>query len=388
MTNSTEIRPFRIEIPQADLDDLADRLSRTRFAEPAPADAAPAAPAPASLGFPSGWEYGVPTDVVRRLVEYWRTGYDWRAWESKLNAHPQFTTTVDAQQIHFLHVRSPEPDAIPLVLTHGWPGSIVEYLGIIGRLSDPKAHGADPSIAFDLVIPSIPGYGFSGPTTAAGWDNQRIAAAWVELMRRLGYDRYGAVGNDAGSMISPEVGRLDPAHVIGVHVTQVFSFPSGDPSEFADLSEEEQEGMAVLNWFWQNLGAFNQLQSQQPQTLAHALEDSPAGLLGWNSQLLGPDLDDDFILTNTMVYWLTRTAGSSVRHYYENARMTPPTEPTTVPLGLAMAGGDFVSIRRFADRDHKNIVSWNRYPRGSHYAAHLEPDQLAGDIRQFFAAVR
>ena len=388
MTNSEEllaplassrrqIRPFRIEIPQADLDDLTERLNRTRFAEPAPAAAAPAPPAPEGLGLPAGWEYGVPTDFVRRLVGYWRTGYDWRAWEARLNAYPQFTTTIDGQNIHFLHVRSPEPDAIPLILTHGWPGSIVEYLTIIDRLSD-----------FHLVIPSMPGYGFSGPTTEAGWSNQRIAAAWVELMRRLGYDRYGAVGNDAGSMISPEVGRLDPAHVIGVHVTQVFSFPSGDPAEFADLSEEEQAGMAVLNWFWQNLGAFNQLQSQQPHTLAHALEDSPAGLLGWTSQLLGPDLDDDFIITNTMIYWLTRTAGSSVRLYYENERMTPPTEPTTVPLGLAMAGGDFVSIRRFADRDHKNIVSWHRYPRGSHYAAHLEPDQTAGDIRQFFAAVR
>jgi pimeloyl-ACP methyl ester carboxylesterase len=377
MTNSEELRPFRIEIPQADLDDLTERLNRTRFAEPAPAAAAPAPPAPGGLGLPVGWEYGVPTDFVRRLVGYWRTGYDWRAWEAKLNAYPQFTTTIDGQNIHFLHVRSSDPDAIPLILTHGWPGSIVEYLNVIDRLSE-----------FHLVIPSLPGYGFSGPTTEAGWTNQRIAAAWVELMRRLGYDRYGAVGNDAGSMISPEVGRLDPAHVIGVHVTQVFSFPSGDPTEFADMSEEEQAGMAVLNWFWQNLGAFNQLQSQQPHTLAHALEDSPAGLLGWNSQLLGPDLDDDFILTNTMIYWLTRTAGSSVRLYYENARMTPPTEPTTVPLGLAMAGGDFVSIRRFADRDHKNIVSWNRYPRGSHYAAHLEPDQTAGDIRQFFAAVR
>jgi pimeloyl-ACP methyl ester carboxylesterase len=394
MTHSEEIRPFPIVTPQADLDDLQERLARTIWADSV-TPAASAAPQTPSGGpqRPAGWDYGVPTDYLRRLVDYWRTGYDWRAWEARLNSHPQFTTTIDGQQVHFLHVRSPEPDAIPIILTHGWPGSIVEYLNVIGPLSDPRHQGADADVAsdlvaFDLVIPSLPGYGFSGPTTEPGWDNYRIAAAWVELMRRLGYERYGAVGNDAGSMISPEVGRLDPERVIGVHVTQVFSFPSGDPTEFAGLSEEEQAGLEVLNWFWQNLGAFNQLQSQQPQTLAHALADSPAGLLGWNSQLLGPDLDDDFVLTNTMIYWLTRTSGSAIRHYYENAHATPPTGSTTVPLGVAMGEGDFISIRRFAERDHKNIVSWNRYPRGSHYAAHLEPDQLSGDIRQFFRTVR
>jgi pimeloyl-ACP methyl ester carboxylesterase len=385
MTNPTAIRPFRIETPQADLDDLMARLARTVWTDELPPGDEP--PAGAPVPRPSGWEYGVPVDYVRRLVGYWRTGYDWRAWEARLNAYPQFTTTIDGQNVHFLHVRSPEPGALPLVLTHGWPGSVVEYLNVIGPLTDPRAHGGDPGLAFDVVIPSMPGYGFSGPTTERGWSNARIAAAWVELMRRLGYERYGAAGNDAGSMISPEVGRLDPDHVVGVHVTQVFSFPSGDPAEFAGLSEEEQAGLQVLNWFWQNLGAFNQLQSQQPQTLAHALADSPAGLLGWNAQLLGPDVDDDFTLTNTTIYWLTRTAGSSIRLYYENARATPPAEPTTVPLGLAMAGGDFISIRRFAERDHKNIVSWNRYPRGSHYAAHLEPDQLVADIRQFFRRV-
>jgi pimeloyl-ACP methyl ester carboxylesterase len=325
---------------------------------------------------------------VRGLVEYWRDGYDWRAWEARLNSYPQFTTTIDGHNVHFLHVTSPEPDALPLILTHGWPGSIVEYLNVIGPLTDPRSHGADPTQAFHLVIPSIPGYGFSGPTTEPGWNNYRIAAAWVELMKRLGYTHYGAVGNDAGSMISPEVGRLDPKGVVGVHVTQVFSFPSGDPAEFEGLSEEEQAGLAVLNWFWQNLGAFNQLQSQQPLTLAHAISDSPAGLLGWNSQLLGPEVDNDFAVTNTMLYWLTGTAGSSIRLYYENARATPPTEPTTVPLGLAMAGGDFISIRRFAERDHKNIVSWHRYASGSHYAAHLEPAQLAGDVREFFRPLR
>jgi pimeloyl-ACP methyl ester carboxylesterase len=384
----TEIRPFRIEVPQSDLDDLRARLARTRWADVPPGTSAAPLELPAGAKRPIGWQHGVPTEYVRDLVDYWQTGYDWRAWEARLNSYPQFTTTIDGQNVHFLHIKSPEPDALPLILTHGWPGSIVEYLNVIGPLTDPRSHGGDSSDAFDLVIPSLPGYGFSGPPPEPGWDNYRIAAAWVGLMHRLGYERYGAAGNDAGSLISPEVGRLDPKHVVGVHVTQVFSFPSGDPTEVAELSEEDQAGMAVLNWFWQNLGAFNQLHSQQPQTLAHALADTPAGLLGWNSQLMGPDLDNDFVLTNTMIYWLTGTSGSAIRLYYENARATPPSEPTTVPLGLAMADGDFISIRRLAERDHKNIVSWRRYPSGSHYAAHLVPNQLSGDIRQFFRALR
>ena len=384
MTGDTGVHPFRIDVPAAELEDLQDRLARAIWAD----SIAPGPPAgeasPAPIDWPKGWEYGVPTEYVQQLVAHWRSAYDWRTWEARLNSYPQFTTTIEGQQVHFLHIRSTAADAVPLILTHGWPGSIVEYLNVIERLTDPESHGAPDGLAFDLVIPSMPGYGFSGPTTEPGWNNVRIARAWLELMTRLGYDRFGAVGNDAGSMISPEVGRLAPDRVIGVHVTQAFSFPSGDPAEFADLSEDDQAGLAVLDWFWKNIGAFNQFQAQQPQTVAHALADSPVGLLGWNSQLMGPDLDADFVITNVMIYWLTRTAGSAIRLYYENARMAPPTGQTTVPLGVAMGGGDFISIRRFAERDHANILSWNRYPRGSHYAAHLEPDQLSADIRQFF----
>ena len=219
----TEIRPFTVAIPQSDLDDLQARLALTRWADALPTDDTPPADLPDGAQRPAGWQYGVPTEYVRELVEHWRNGYDWRAWEARLNSYPQFTTTIDGHNVHFLHIKSTEPDALPLILTHGWPGSIVEYLNVIGPLTDPRAHGADPDQAFDLVIPSLPGYGFSGPTTEPGWNNQRIAASWVELMRRLGYTRYGAVGNDAGSMISPEVGRLDPKRVVGVHVTQVFS---------------------------------------------------------------------------------------------------------------------------------------------------------------------
>ncbi|MEV4220064.1 epoxide hydrolase family protein [Nonomuraea sp. NPDC049725] len=356
------IHPYRIEIPQADLDDLAARLRLTRFADEIP-----------------GAEQGVAVERVRRLVTRWRDGFDWRAVEARLNALPQYVTEIDGQDIHFLHVRSGNPDALPLILTHGWPGSIAEYLDAVEPLS---RH-------FHLVIPSLPGYGFSGPTKELGWNNRRIAAAWAELMARLGYTRYGAVGNDAGSMISPEVGRVDPEHVVGVHVTQVFSFPSGDPAEFADLSEEDQAGLAVLDWFWKEKGAFNVLQSQQPQTLAHAVTDSPAGLVGWLAQLFDEDLDDDFVLTNAAIHWFTGTAASALRLYWENARMEPVTEPTTVPLGLAMAEGDFKSIRRFAERDHANIVSWKTLPAPAHghYTAHTATEALTDDIRAFFEAL-
>ncbi len=369
----TEIRPFRIDVPQADLDDLQARLERTRWPDELPG---------------VGWDYGVPLGYVKGLVEHWRSGYDWRAWEAKLNAYPQFTITIDGQNVHFLHVRSPEPDALPVILTHGWPGSIVEYLDVIDRLSDPRAHGGDPSDAFHLVIPSLPGDGFSGPTHEAGWTNERIAKAWAVLMGRLGYDRYGAVGNDAGSMINPELGRNDPEHVLGVHVTQIFSFPTGDPSEMADLTEEEQTELGTLQWFYENKMSFNTLMAQQPQTLSFALLDSPVGLLAWNAQLLGEELDRDFVLTNVMLYWLTGTAGSAARLYYENAHATPPSEPTTVPIGLAAFSGDFSGIRRFANRDHKNIVRWSTFEGGGHYAAHKEPDVLVGDVREFFRSLR
>jgi pimeloyl-ACP methyl ester carboxylesterase len=369
----TTIRPFTIDIPQSQLDDLKDRLERAHWPDELPGDG----------------DYGVRQSYIRSLADHWRTSYDWRSLEARLNAYPQFTTEIDGQNVHFLHVRSPEPNAFPLIVTHGWPGSIVEFLDVIGPLSDPRAHGGDPALAFDLVIPSIPGYGFSGPTREPGWNNYRIAAAWVELMRRLGYERYGAVGNDAGSLISPEVGRLDPEHVVGVHVTQIFSFPSGDPAEFAGMTEEEQSELGTLQWFVENKMSFNTLMAQQPQTIGYAISDSPLGLLAWNGQLLGEDLEPDFAISNVMLYWLTGTGTSAARLYYENAHVTErPSEPTTLPLALAGFGGDFSGIRRFAERDHANIVRWTMFDRGGHFAAHKAPDELIGDIRAFFAGLR
>ncbi|MEV6432332.1 epoxide hydrolase family protein [Nocardia sp. NPDC051463] len=357
------ITPFGIDISQADLDDLQNRLARTRWTDQIAG---------------SGDTYGVGVDRVQHLVGYWRDGFDWRAVEAALNVYPQFTTEIDGQNIHFLHVKSPQGDAFPLILTHGWPGTFVEFLDVIEPLT---------AAGFDLVIPSVPGYGFSGPTAEAGWNDTRIARAWAELMRRLGYARYGAVGNDGGSAISPEVGRVDPEHVVGVHVTQVYSFPSGDPAELVDLDDDEKQSLATLDWFVKNKMGFNVLQSQQPQTLAHALMDSPTGLVGWNSQLLGPDLDDDFVLTNIAIHWLTGTAGSAIRHYYEKDKADRPTEPSTVPVALSGSAGDFHGIRRFAERDH-NIVSWKTHNVFTHYLHHSAPDLMAGELAEFFTQYR
>ena len=235
---SEEISAFQIKIPQDRLDDLRHRLAQTRWPDELPG---------------AGWEAGVPLDYLKDLADYWRTGYDWRAHEARLNEFPQFTTDIDGQNVHFLHVRSPEPGALPLIITHGWPGSVVEFMKIIGPLTDPASHGGDPADAFHLVAPSLPGFGFSSPLAASGWDTGRVARAWAELMKRLGYHRYGAQGGDTGAIVSPELGRIDPDHVIGVHVNNLGTFPSGDPAELAGLTEADQARLALLETYGRDL---------------------------------------------------------------------------------------------------------------------------------------
>ena len=378
-----EIQPFRIEIPQADLDELADRLARTRWTNELSLDTS----RPQMGPVPPGWEYGVPVSYVKDLVGHWQNAYDWREWEARLNAYPQFTTRIDGQTIHFLHVRSPEPAAIPLILTHGWPNTFVEYVDLVAPLSDPRSHGGEATDAFHVVVPSLPGFAFSGPTTEPGWDALRTARAWAQLMGRLGYSRYGVHGNDAGAIVAPLQGRVDPDHVVGVHVNQIFSFPSGDPSELEGLTEQELQYLSFLQGFVDR-AVHDKVQAAQPQTIAHALADSPAGQIAWSGQLFGNTLSNDQILTNVAIYWLTNTAASAARFYYENNHAEHPTEPTTVPMGLASFAFDFRPIRRFAERDHTNIVSWSEFDRGSHWAAHDAPDLLIGDLRQFFARFR
>jgi epoxide hydrolase len=383
-----EIRSFRIDIPQADLDDLADRLSRTRFPDQLPG---------------VGWDYGAPLGYVQELAEYWRTGYDWRIWEAKLNFFPQFTTTIDGQHIHFLHVRSSEPDALPLILTHGWPGSVAEFMEIIGPLTDPRAHGGDPADAFHVVAPSIPGFGFSGPTREAGWTEQRVAEAWAELMRRLGYERYGAQGGDVGAGVSPNVGRVAPDKVVGVHVNAAtvgfMPFPPLEESELDELYDTEKARVERIGQFMGDMFGYAQIQSTRPQTLAYGLTDSPVGQLAWivekfkewthpTAGLPEDSVDRDHMLTNVMLYWLTATAGSSARIYYEGAHAGGWSAPerSTVPTGVAVFAED-ISIRRYAEREH-NIVHWTDFDRGGHFAAMEEPDLLVGDVRTFFRGLR
>ncbi|MDC0723593.1 epoxide hydrolase [Nannocystis sp. bb15-2] len=349
-----------------------------------------------------GWSLGPPPEYLRGLATYWRTTYDWRRHEARLNAHPQYTTTIDGQTIHFLHVRSPEPDALPLIVTHGWPSNVVEYLEVIGPLTDPRAHGGDPGDAFHLVIPSLPGYGLSGPTHEPGWGAVRIARAWSELMRRLGYARYGAQGGDWGTWISRELGLLDPA-VVGLHANGFITWPSGDPAELEGLSPAEQRRLAGADYYLRELYGYKKIQSTRPQSLAYALADSPVGLLVWIVGVLkewtdcrdSPEdaIDRDAILTNVTLYWLTNTAGSAARSFLE----TPDTpddadlsavQRATLPIGVAVFPRDIIApIRRFAERDN-HVVHWTEFERGGTFAALEQPDLYVADVRAFFRRVR
>ncbi|GKQ33937.1 epoxide hydrolase family protein [Streptomyces sp. A012304] len=398
MTSSTAghgIRPFRLDVPQSDLDDLHDRLDRTRW------------PAGSS---PTGWAYGVPTDYLRELVRHWRHDYDWRAAEARLNAWPQFKTTIDGANVHFAHIRSPEPDATALVITHGWPGSIVEFLDVVGPLADPAAHGGDPADAFHVVVPSVPGFGLSGPVTGGGWEAGRVADAWAELMSRLGYERFGAQGGDWGAAISRELGRAHPDRVIGVHLNllpgaQATREPTTE--ELDALSPEERE-RTLASWRrWatystEGIGYYYQ-QATRPQTLAYGLSDSPVGQLAWIvekfrewtdcEELPEEAVDRDLLLTNVMLYWLTGTAGSSARIYYERqhtttGRVAAPQEPSSAPTALALFPAEpQIPLRRKAERT-ENLVRWTSFDRGGHFPAMEEPDLLVGDVRAFFRQLR
>jgi pimeloyl-ACP methyl ester carboxylesterase len=380
---TTDVAPFRVEVPQADLDDLRERLFRTRWPDELPG---------------VGWDLGVPLDYLKGLTEYWATTYDWRSQEAALNELAQFTTIIDDQNVHFLHVRSPEPEALPLLITHGWPGSIVEFLDIIGPLIDPAAHGGDAADAFHIIAPSIPGFGFSGPTRESGWDTARVARAWATLMSRLGYERYGAQGGDTGALVSPELGRVDPDHLIGIHVNNLLTFPSGQPGDLDNLSDAEQKRTKLMQRWQNEMSGYANIQSTRPQTLAYALTDSPVGQLAWivekfkewtdpAAELPEDAVDRDRLLTDVTIYWLTATAGSSARLYYEGAKSWgQANEPSAVPTGVAVFPMD-ITIRSIAERQH-NIVHWTEFDRGGHFAAMEAPDLLVDDMRAFFHRLR
>jgi epoxide hydrolase len=376
------VRPFRIAVDEAMLRDLKDRLDRTRWPGELP---------------DVGWDYGVPLGYLQQLARYWRWEYDWRVHEARLNSFSQFTTEIDGANVHFIHVRSPEPDALPLLITHGWPGSVVEFLNVFGPLTDPASGAADPRDAFHVVAPSIPGFAFSGPTNERGWDVKRIASAWATLMSRLGYDRYGAQGGDWGSRISWELGRLDAEHVAGVHVNMLVP---ADPPGTAGLTADEQELLELRARFQAELSGYMKIQSTRPQTLAYGLTDSPVGQLGWimekfmewSDSITAPEdaIDRDHLLTNVMVYWLTATAGSSARIYYEHARSGTygPFPETSTPTGVAVFAADVTKpLRRFAEGAY-NIVHWSEFDHGGHFAAMERPDEFVHDVRAFFRRFR
>jgi pimeloyl-ACP methyl ester carboxylesterase len=381
MNNDQQIHPFRIDVPQVQLDDLRDRLAATRWPDELPG---------------VDWSYGVPVSYARGLAEHWRTEFDWRAAEAQLNAFPQFTTRIDGQNIHFLHVRSPEPEALPLIITHGWPGSVAEFMKVIRPLTDPAAHGGDGTDAFHVVAPSIPGFGFSGPTTEPGWDLNRVVRAWAELMSRLGYERFGAQGGDSGAVISPMLGRADSAHVAGVHVNGGLGFPTGDPAEFQGLTEAELSRLGQYQD--QDRSGYAVMQATRPQTLAFGLHDSPAGQMAWivdkfkewtdpARELPEDAVDIDQLLTDISIYWYTGTAASSARLYKENQQSWGgAAEYSSLPHGVAIFPGD-PGVRRIAEREHK-VVHWSEFDRGGHFAAMEAPDLLVEDIRAFFRMVR
>lgn len=378
------ITPFKIDVSAVRLQDLRDRLARTVM--------------PSEID--GSWAAGPTSAYVRGAIDRLLNGYDWRAAEAGINRLPQFTTEIDGQNVHFIHVKSVEKNATPLLLIHGWPGSVVEFLDVIGPLTNPVAHGGKAEDAFDVVVPSLPGFGFSGPTREAGWNNVRIGKAFIELMDRLGYQRFGVQGGDAGAIIGPEIGRLTPERVIGVHLNAAtmgfIPFGPVSPEEIATFTDSEKVRLQRVQRFMAEHFGFNVMQSSRPQSLAYGISDSPAGLLAWISELFtsfGDRVDAvpmDKFLTNFMIYWFTGTAASSIRLYYENAHDPEAWSPKAnsgVPTGVAVFGFDEVPIRRYGESSN-TIVRWNEFDVGGHYAVLEVPDVWVGDVRGFFGDIR
>lgn len=383
MTNhhDEDIHPFRIHVPQDALLDLQERLHRSRLPE-----------------LPdTGWERGVSLASLRELKEHWQHQFDWRKQEQRLNAYPHYTTTIFGQTIHFLHIKSSEPDAVPLMLIHGWPGSFIEFLDVIEPLSQPSTFNVDRAPAFDLVIPSIPGFGYSIPLREPGWTPARIAEAFIQLMDRLGYSRFGVQGGDTGAFIAPEMGRQAPSRIIGIHLNALITFPSGEEGELNQLSEEEQLRVERLHSF--NDG-YMQIQAKSPNTLACGLHDSPVGQLAWIVEIFKkwshpaetqqtPSIDLDTMLTNVSLYWFSGTAGSSAQIYYESMNDPSawvPKERGTVPTGILVSRSRDTAIRSLADKDH-HVVHWTECSRGGHFYAMEQPELFSRDVRQFFSFV-
>ncbi|MBW9213551.1 epoxide hydrolase 1 [Mumia sp. zg.B53] len=382
------ITPFRAHVPDDALGDLRDRLRRTRWPEAEPV---------------SDWSQGIPRGYLQDLCRYWAEDYDWRVTEARLNAVPQFRTRIDGLDVHYLHRRSPHPSALPVVLTHGWPGSVLEFLDLLDPLTDPTAHGGAEEDAFDVVVPSLPGYGFSGRPTTTGWGVDRIAGAWARLMERLGYRRYGAAGSDWGTSVSSALGRLDPDHVAGIHLVPPLAGP--DPDDPSPPTAAERTALGDLERRARQESAYSEVHRTKPQTIGYALVDSPAALCAWivekmwswtdHNGDLHSVLTRDRVLDDVSLYWFTQTGASSARLYAESIDLVSrwisgaDAEQVTVPTGASIFGAEVPRpSRRWVERRYPDLRYWAEHARGGHFAAWEAPDALVEDLRRFFRPLR
>ena len=389
---ANEIRPFHVDIPEEALAELRRRIAAARWP---------------SRELVTDRSQGVQLATMQELARYWATDYDWRACEAKLNALPQFTTEIDGVDIHFIHVKSPHADALPLIMTHGWPGSVIELLGTVGPLTDPTAHGGRAEDAFDLVLPSLPGYGFSGEPTEVGWDPSRVAQAWAELMRRLGYTRYVAQGGDVGASVTDAMGRQAPEGLLGIHTNLLVTVLAGpQPAE----SEQERAAADALATFRTSGFGYFLEQATRPQTIGYALLDSPVGLAAW---MLDHDTDSyekisrafldgqpaghltrDRIVDNVTLYWLTGTGASAARSYWESGRaaalaagQAPPE--VSLPVGFTTFPGEiWRSPRSWVEKAYPNLTYFNEVDKGGHFAAWEEPELFSEEVRAAFRSLR
>lgn len=381
---SDAIEPFHLHIPESELEDLRQRLAHTRWPEKEPV---------------GDWSQGAPLKNMRELCDHWQHRYDWRRCETMLNGFGQFRTTISGLGVHFLHIRSPHAEALPMIMSHGWPGSIVEFHKVIGPLTDPVAHGGEVSDAFHLVIPSLPGYGFSDRPSTPGWTIERIAGLWVTLMGRLGYHhRFVAQGGDWGAAITAAIGAMRPAGCIGVHLNTAMFSPA--PGDEVDPSPAEGAALALLERYNKKESGYSKEQSTRPQTLGYALSDSPIGQAAWiyekfkfwtdNSGEPESVLSRDEMLDNIMLYWLPRTGASSARLYWESFKDDPSiSEPVDIPAGVSVFPKDINQApRKWAERVLHQIVHWNELERGGHFAAFEQPELFVREVRDCFRKIR
>ena len=379
---SDDIHPFSIDIPDAALDDLKQRLAHTRWPD---------------AETPDDWSQGMPLAYTQEVVEYWQKQYDWRRGEARINAFPQFKTEINSLNIHFLHVRSSHDHALPVVMTHGWPGSIVEFLKVIGPLTQPEEHGGDPADAFHVVCPALPGYGFSDKPTEPGWGVEKIADTWAALMARLGYDRYVAQGGDWGAAVTANVGPRDPDHCAAIHLNMVIA--RADPDTMNELTEAEQSALAGMKYYQDWDSGYSKEQSTRPQTVGYGLVDSPVGQAAWILEKFWCWMDcdghpenvltKDELLDNVMLYWLTKSGASSARLYWESFGGGGGTGMIETPTGCSIFPKEiFRCSRRWADKRYSNIIHWNELDKGGHFAAFEQPELFVGEVRDCFRSMR